>query len=84
MPYRILTFLLFIILNSCVTPSVEKKESSTTPKTFFVSKGFTLVYTGDLYKEKLINGIAQLRLKLQIYLFSLNILAKTKKNLKIG
>ena len=56
MPYKILTFLLFIILSSCVTPFVEKKESSTKPKSFFVTKGFTLVYTEDLYKEKLIKG----------------------------
>jgi len=26
MPYKILTFLLFIILNSCVTAPVEKKD----------------------------------------------------------
>ena len=28
MPYKILTFLLFIILNSCVTVPVEKKDNS--------------------------------------------------------
>ena len=55
MPYKILTFLFFLILNSCVTTSVEKKDSSTTPKSFFVNKGFTLIYNEELYKEKLQN-----------------------------
>ena len=56
MPYKILTFLLFIILNSCVTVPIEKKDISDTPKSFFVSKGFTLVYNENLYKEKLLKG----------------------------
>ena len=56
MPYKILTFLLFIILNSCVTTPVEKKDSSTTPKSYFLNKGFTLVYNEELYKEKLVKG----------------------------
>ena len=56
MPYKILTFLLFIILNSCVTAPVEKKDSSTTPKSYFLNKGFTLVYNEELYKEKLVKG----------------------------
>ena len=76
MPYKILTFLLFIILNSCVTPSVEKKESSTTPKSFFISKGFTLVYTEDLYKEKLIKGKIEDR---SLIIFQKNL----KKNTKV-
>ena len=56
MSYKILTFLLFIILNSCVTAPVEKKDSSTTAKSYFLNKGFTLVYNDDLYIEKLIKG----------------------------
>ena len=76
MPYRILTILLFIILNSCVTPSVERKESSTTPKSFFVNKGFTLVYTEDLYKEKLIKGKIEDR---SLIIFQKNL----KKNTKV-
>ena len=50
MPYKILTFLLFVILNSCVTTSVEKEDTSTTPKSYFLNKGFTLVYNEELYK----------------------------------
>ena len=56
MPYKILTFLLFLILNSCATTPVEKKDTSTTPKSYFLSKGFTLVYNEEYYKEKLIKG----------------------------
>ena len=76
MPCRILTFLLFIILNSCVTPSVEKKESSTTPKSFFISKGFTLVYNENLYKEKLLKGKIEDR---SLTIFQKNL----KKNTKV-
>ena len=54
MHYNIITFLLFVILTSCVPTPVEKKISSTTPKSFFLNKGFTLVYNEDLYKEKLV------------------------------
>ena len=49
MPYKILTFLLFIILNSCVTTPVEKKDNSSTPKSYFLNQGFTLVYNEKLY-----------------------------------
>ena len=56
MPSKILTFLLFLILNSCVTTPVEKKDSSTTLKSYFLNKGFTLVYNEELYKEKLVKG----------------------------
>jgi len=56
MPYKILTFLLFIILNSCVTTPAEKKDNLTTQKSYFLNKGFTLVYNEELYKEKLVKG----------------------------
>ena len=76
MPYKILTFLLFIILNSCVTVPVEKKDISATSKSFFVSKGFTLVYNESLFKEKL--------LKEKIEDRSLTIFQKNlKKNTKV-
>ena len=50
----LLLFLLFIILNSCVTTPVEKKDNSSTPKSYFLNQGFTLVYNEKLYKERLI------------------------------
>ena len=76
MPYKILTFLLFIILNSCVTVPVEKKDISATPKSFFVSKGFTLVYNENLYKEKLLKGKIEDR---SLTIFQKNL----KKNTKV-
>ena len=76
MPYKILTFLLFIILNSCVTVPVEKKDISATPKSFFVSKGFTLVYNESLYKEKLLKGKIEDR---SLTIFQKNL----KKNTKV-
>jgi len=76
MPYKILTFLLFIILNSCVTAPVEKKDSSTMPKSYFLNKGFTLVYSDDLYKEKLVKGKIEDR---SLTIFQKNL----KKNTKV-
>jgi hypothetical protein len=72
MPYKILTFLLFIILNSCVTASLEKKDNSTSPKSYFLNRGFTLVYNEDLYKEKLVKEKIENR--------SLTIFQKNLKN----
>jgi len=76
MPFKILTFLLFIILNSCVTPTVDKKDNSTTAKSFFVSKGFTLVYNEDLYDEKLLKEKIEGR---SLTIFQRNL----KKNTKV-
>jgi len=76
MPYKILSFLFFIILNSCVTSSVDKKVNSTTTKSFFVSKGFTLVYNEELYKEKLVKGKIEDR---SLTIFQKNL----KKNTKV-
>ena len=76
MPYKILTFLLFIFLNSCVTAPVEKKDNSTTPKSYFLNKGFTLVYNEELYKEKLVKGKIEDR---SLTIFQKNL----KKNTKV-
>ena len=75
MPYKLLTFLLLIILNSCVTNPV-KKDISTTPKSYFLNKGFTLVYNEDLYKEKLVKGKIEDR---SLTIFQKNL----KKNTKV-
>ncbi len=76
MPYKILTFLLFLILNSCATTPVEKKDTSTTPKSYFLNKGFTLVYNEGYYKEKLVKGRIADR---SLTLFQKNL----KKNTKV-
>ena len=76
MPYKILTFLLFIIFNSCVTVPVEKKENSITSTSYFLNKGFTLVYNEELYKEKLVKGRIEDR---SLTIFQKNL----KKNTKV-
>ena len=76
MPYKILTFLLFIILNSCVTIPVEKEDSSSTPKSYFLNQGFTLVYNEKLYDEKLVKGKIEDR---SLTIFQKNL----KKNTKV-
>ena len=76
MPYKILTFLIFIILNSCVTTPVEKKDIFATPQSYFSNKGFTLVYSEDLYKEKLVKGKIEDR---SLIIFQKNL----KKNTKV-
>ena len=54
--YKIIKISLFLILFSCVTKPLEKKDTTTHLKSFFLNKGFTLVYNDDLYIEKLIKG----------------------------
>ena len=54
--YKIIKISLFLILFSCVTKPLEKKDTTTHTKSFFLNKGFTLVYNDDLYIEKLIKG----------------------------
>ena len=76
MLYKTLAFLLFIILNSCVTSPIEKKDSSTTPKSYFLNKGFTLVYSEKLHKEKLVKGKIEDR---SLTIFQKNL----KKNTKV-
>jgi len=56
MPYKILTFLLLIILNSCVTAPVEKKDSATTTPPSFFPPFFPFFSPAPPYKEKLVKG----------------------------
>jgi len=76
MPYKILTFLLCIILNSCVTTPAEKKDNFATQKSYFLNKGFTLVYNEELYKKKLVKGKIEER---SLTIFQKNL----KKNTKV-
>ncbi|MBC8304985.1 MAG: hypothetical protein H8E55_55620 [Pelagibacterales bacterium] len=75
MPYKILTFLLIIILNSCVSSPVKKIDSSATPKSYFLNKGFTLVYNDKLYEEKLVKGKIEER---SLTIFQKNLKEATK------
>ena len=56
MNYKIIFLFFFLILNSCVNTQIEKKEKIFTNKTFFVNKGFTLIYSEDLNKNNLISN----------------------------
>ena len=56
MNYKIIFLFFFLILNSCVNTQIEKKEKIFTNKSFFVNKGFTLIYSEDLNKNNLISN----------------------------
>tara|TARA_B100000427_G_scaffold318504_1_gene315754 strand:+ start:1374 stop:2129 length:756 start_codon:yes stop_codon:yes gene_type:complete len=49
---KFLFLFLFFVLFSCVSNDIKKSKGNI--KKAFVSKGFTLVYTEDLYKKKII------------------------------
>jgi len=56
MRYKIFNLLFFFILLSCVDESLIKTENTIPKKSFFLSKGFTLVYDDKFFKQKLIKG----------------------------
>ena len=54
MRYKIFNLLFFFILFSCVNkPSIET-DNIIQKKSFFLNKGFTLVYDDKLFNQKLI------------------------------
>ena len=56
MHYKVFNLLFFFVLISCVTkPQTETKKSASL-ESFFLTKGFTLVYSENLYEKKLIKG----------------------------
>ena len=56
MLYKLTRLLFLLILFSCVSKNLEKDTTLIQQKSFFLNKGFTLVYNDDLYKKKLIKG----------------------------
>ena len=48
--------LLFLILTSCVSTEVKKEKKPLINKNYFSNKGFTLVYSDALKKEKIISN----------------------------
>ena len=56
MHYKIFNFLFFILLSSCVTKPLVEVSSTTSKTSFFLNKGFTLVYSENLNKKKIIGG----------------------------
>ena len=54
MNYKLLIFFFAIILSGCVAQTEKKQLDIESSKSFFITKGFTLVYDDQLYTEKLI------------------------------
>ena len=56
MRYKIFNLLFLFIIFSCVNkPSIET-DNTIPKKSFFISKGFALVYDDKIYNQKLIKG----------------------------
>ena len=49
MLYKLTRLLFLLILFSCVSKNLEKDTTLIQQKSFFLNKGFTLVYNDDLY-----------------------------------
>ena len=54
MYYKNIIIVLLIFLNSCVNYPIDKKVEPKQKTSYFLNKGFALVYNEDLYKKKLI------------------------------
>ena len=56
MPYKFIKILIFLVLFSCVNIPQDKDIISLNQKSFFLNKGFALIYEEDLFKKKIINS----------------------------
>ena len=56
MRYKIFNLFIFFALFSCVTNPVTETKVSIHPKSFFLNKGFALIYNDDLFKKKLVKS----------------------------
>jgi len=54
MRYKIFNLLIFFVLFSCVNKTLNKPLDTSSPKSFFLNKGFALVYEDKLFKEKIV------------------------------
>ena len=54
MRYKICNLLIFFVLFSCVSKPIIDTKDEILPKSFFLNKGFALVYDDKLFKENLI------------------------------
>ena len=55
MNYKIFFILFFLILNSCVNTQIQKKDKISASNVFFINKGFALIYSEDLKKDKIVS-----------------------------
>ena len=56
MPYKLFNLLFFLFIFSCVSKPLEDAKKIDLPKSFFLNKGFALVYNENLYNTKKVNG----------------------------
>ena len=58
MNYRYLLLVIFLVLNSCAEYMVkdDNKPITSISKSFFLNKGFTLVYEDSLFNDKIIKS----------------------------
>jgi len=53
---KIIKLFFFLFLTSCVNTTLDKSHETTIKDSYFLNKGFAIVYHEDLYKNKLIKG----------------------------
>ena len=56
MNYKKILLLFFLILTSCVNTQIQEENKSFISKNYFTNKGFALVYSDKLRKEKIISN----------------------------
>jgi len=56
MNYKNIFLILFFILTSCVSTQVKKEDNLIISKNYFSNKGFTLIYSDELKKKKIISN----------------------------
>ena len=78
MNYKNILLILFFILTSCVNTQVKKQDNLIISKNYFLNKGFTLVYSDELKKEKIISNKLDTR---SLIIFQKNL--KKNTNVKI-
>jgi hypothetical protein len=54
MNYKFILFIILIFHVACVNQQIDTQTKSPVSENFFLTKGFTLIYTDDLYEKKLI------------------------------
>ena len=75
---KILSLIVFLFLTNCTTNSLIKNKTNIIPFNGYSNKGFALVYSEDLYKQKIINKKIQDR---SLVIFQKNL--KFNTNVKI-
>ena len=55
MTYKKIYILIFILLNNCTIQSLESPSIKSNIKSSFINKGFTLIYSDQLFEEKQIS-----------------------------